>query len=145
MTRVDFYHNAESRLETAARIVRKAYRLGVPTLVYAPEPALARELDQLLWQIPNGSFMPHCSAEDPLAAETPVVIAQALTSDRPPPNDKLLVNLGAEVPPGFARFERIIEVVSTDDGAREQGRARYRHYRGRGYEITAHDVAGAAS
>ncbi|HEY5761803.1 MAG TPA: DNA polymerase III subunit chi [Rhodocyclaceae bacterium] len=145
MTRVDFYHNAGSRLETAARIVRKAYHQGVPALIYAPEPALARELDQLLWVAPSGSFLPHCGADDPLAGETPVVIAQDLASDRAPPNDKLLINLSAEVPPGFARFERIIEVVSTDGEAREQGRARFRHYRDRGYEINTHDVAGASA
>ena len=106
MTRVDFYHNADSRLETAARIVRKAYHQGVPALVYAPEPALARELDQLLWVTPSGSFLPHCGADDPLAGETPVVIAAELASDCAPPTDKLLINLGDEVPPGFARFQR---------------------------------------
>ena len=145
MTRVDCYHNAESRLETAARIVRKAYHQGVPALVYAPEPALARELDQLLWVTPSGSFLPHCGADDPLAGETPVVIAADLASDCAPPNDKLLINLGNDIPPGFARFQRIIEVVSNDGEAREQGRKRFRHYRDRGYEIATHDVSGTAS
>jgi DNA polymerase-3 subunit chi len=145
MTRIDFYHNADSRLETAVRIVRKAYRQGVPAVVYAPEAALARELDQLLWTSPPGDFLPHCGATDPLAAETPVLIASELTSDRAPPSDRLLINLAGEVPPGFARFERVIEIVSTDDDSREQGRARFRHYRDRGYEIGAHDLARTAT
>lgn len=145
MTRIDFYHNAESRLETAARIVRKAYRQGVPALVYAPEPALAHEIDQLLWTMTPGDFLPHCASGDPLAGETPVLIANELASDKAPPSDQLLVNLGSEIPPGFARFERVIEIVATDDESRTLGRVRFRHYRDRGYEIGTHDLARAAS
>jgi len=45
------------------------------------------------------------------------------------------------VPEGFERFERLIEVVSQDDGDRQRARARWKHYADRGYAIQRHDLA----
>jgi DNA polymerase-3 subunit chi len=145
MTRVDFYHNAADRLQTTLRIINKAYRQGVSMLVYVPDAKLGQEIDRLLWSHPAGSFLPHCSADSPLTAVTPVVIAGEVAVDTPPLHDELLINLGEEIPPGFSRFERVVEIVTTDDAARAAGRARYRHYRDRGYPITTHDLAAPAS
>ena len=53
----------------------------------------------------------------------------------------LLLNLGADCPPHFERFERLLEVVPTDEAEREAGRGRYRFYQERGYKIANHDLA----
>ena len=53
----------------------------------------------------------------------------------------LLVNLGADCPPHFASFERLFEVVGTEEAEKEAGRARYKLYRSRGYAIANHDLA----
>jgi DNA polymerase-3 subunit chi len=53
----------------------------------------------------------------------------------------VLVNLGQTTPTGFARFERLIEVVGLDQADREPGRERWRFYRDRGYQVTTHDIA----
>ena len=45
------------------------------------------------------------------------------------------------VPQGFERFERLIEVVTGDEGDRLQARSRWKHYADRGYAITRHDLA----
>jgi DNA polymerase-3 subunit chi len=58
-----------------------------------------------------------------------------------PEGVELLLNLGAESPPHFARFERLLEIVSTDDDERIAGRARFKFYRDRGYAIESHDLA----
>jgi DNA polymerase-3 subunit chi len=52
----------------------------------------------------------------------------------------VLVNLGADVPQGFEKFDRLIEVVSTDAADREQARNRWRLYTGQGYAIIRHDL-----
>lgn len=140
MTRIDFYHNAAQRLEAAARIVHKAYRQGLSTVVYAPR--LAEEIDRLLWTMPPGGFLPHCSYDAPLADQTPVLIARDLPVGESPRHDLLLVNLDDEVPPCFSRFQRVVEVVGRDEADRATGRARFRHYRDRGYEVGAHDLGG---
>jgi DNA polymerase-3 subunit chi len=52
---------------------------------------------------------------------------------------EVLVNLHPEPPPFFSRFERLAEIVAADDDALAAGRARYRFYRERGYELRQHD------
>ena len=49
-----------------------------------------------------------------------------------------------QVPDGFERFERLIEVVTADEADRLQARQRWKHYAERGYAITRHDRAAEA-
>ena len=56
----------------------------------------------------------------------------------------MLVNLDNLVPPGFERFDRVIELVGTGEDERLAARARWKHYASRGYAIVRHDVSGAA-
>ena len=44
------------------------------------------------------------------------------TLPRGTPHQEVLVNLGAAVPEGFERFERLIELVAQEDGDRQQAR-----------------------
>jgi DNA polymerase-3 subunit chi len=53
----------------------------------------------------------------------------------------VLVNLGDEVPGGFDRFKRLIEVVSSDDHGKAQARLRWKHYKSLGYELLQHDLS----
>jgi DNA polymerase III subunit chi len=52
----------------------------------------------------------------------------------------VLVNLGADVPEFFSRYERVAEVVDANAVRREQSRERYRYYRDRGYKLNTHQV-----
>ena len=142
MTTVDFYFNAPDRLQVACRLAGKALAQGKRLLVYAPDAELAGRLDRLLWTWPATAFVPHCAAHDPLAPETPVLIA---TGPETPPGCELLLNLGADTPPHFERFERLLEVVSADEAERQAARRRYRFYQERGYRIGAHDLAKEAN
>jgi len=141
MTRIDFYFNAADKLQVACRLAGKAAARGTRLLVYASEPETLQRFDRLLWTWPATGFVPHCSARDPLAAETPVLIDAA--TDSAPACDVLL-SLAAQTPPGFERFERLLEIVGRDDGDRQQARGRYRFYRERGYRIADHDLGGDA-
>jgi len=138
MTSVDFYFNAPDRLQAACRLAAKALAAGERLLIYSPDAELATRLDRLMWTWPATGFVPHCALGDALAAETPVLIAR----DEEAPSDvRLLLNLAAECPPHFARFERLFEVVGREDAEREAARARYREYKARGYAIANHDLA----
>ena len=137
MTGIDFYFNAPDRLQVACRLAGKALSQKQRLLVYAPQPETASRIDKMLWTWPAIGFVPHCMAHDGLAAETPVLIA---TGEETPPGCELLLNLGAECPPHFARFERLLEVVSADEEDKKAARARYRFYQERGYRIASHDL-----
>ena len=137
MTSIDFYFNAADRLQVACRLAGKALRQNQRVLIYAPEGETATRLDKMLWTWPAIGFVPHCRVRDALAPETPVLIGDG---DEVPEGCELLLNLGAECPPHFERFARLLDV--SDEQDREQGRARYRFYRDRGYRIANHDMAG---
>lgn len=138
MTTIDFYFNAEDRLQVACRLAGKAVAQKKRMLIYAPEAEVASRIDKLLWTWPAIGFVPHCAAHDPLAPDTPVLIA----SDAQAPADcELLLNLDAGCPPHFERFERLLEVVAADGAERQAGRGRYRFYLDRGYKIANHDLA----
>ena len=138
MTTIDFYFNADDRLQVACRLAGKALSQKKRMLIYAPEPESASRIDKLLWTLPAIGFVPHCAADDPLAPETPVLIA---SDPHTPPSCELLLNLGAECPPHFERFERLLEIVPVEETERQAGRSRYRFYLERGYKISNHDLA----
>lgn len=138
MTSILFLSNAPDRLQAAAAWLAGAWRERKPVLVFAPEAEAAERLDRLLWTQPATGFLPHCRAGSPLAAETPLLIADNL--DRPP-HDRCLLNLSNEVPPGFSRFEEVVEIVSADDAVRLPARDRFRFYRERGYALENRNVS----
>lgn len=138
MTSIDFYFNADDRLQVACRLAGKAMAQKKRLLIYAPEAETAQRIDKLLWTWPATGFVPHCAPRDPLACETPVLIA---AGGEPLPGCEILLNLSAECPPHFERFERLLELVGTGTEERDSGRERFRFYRDRGYAIANHDLA----
>ncbi len=141
MTSIDFYFNAEDRLQVACRLAGKAVSQKKRLLIYVPGADLAARIDRLLWTWPAIGFVPHAPAHDALAAETPVLIA---AGEETPAGIDVLLNLGDQCPPHFERFERLLELVGREDAEKQAGRERYKFYRDRGYAIANHDLAKAA-
>ncbi|HSI52470.1 MAG TPA: DNA polymerase III subunit chi [Ramlibacter sp.] len=140
MTEVTFHFNAPDKVGHACRLLRKAVATGARVVVTGEE-RLLRELDTALWTFSPLEFVAHCmepGSAAPVLAASPVVLA---ASPGKAPHQQVLVNLGAGVPEGFERFERLIEVVTTGDDDRQQGRQRWKHYADRGYAIAKHDLA----
>lgn len=138
MTQVFFYHGAPDKLAAACSLLGKAAAQKKPVLVYAPQPEVAGLLDRLLWTQSALGFVPHCRADSPLAAETPILIADSLEQL---PQDERLMNLGPAVPPGFSRFQSLIEVVGQEEADRTAARDRVKFYKDRGYEIRYFDLS----
>jgi DNA polymerase-3 subunit chi len=80
-------------------------------------------------------------SHDPLAPETPVLIARTAQDL---PHDHLLLNLHDEWPAPFAQFQRLAEIVSCADADRAAARSRYKFYRDRGYQIQTHRIGNGA-
>lgn len=142
MTEIDFHFNAPDKVGHTCRLLRKAVvGRGARLVVTGAEPLLAA-LDAALWQLAPSDFVAHCRSdgEAHVAQRSAVLLAQAL-DDTLPSERPVLVNLGDDVPPGFERFERLIEIVTGDDGDRQAARLRWRHYADRGYAIRRHDLA----
>lgn len=137
MTRVDFHFNVPDKIGYGCRLIRKIRKAGQQAVVYCDDAALLRQFDAALWSFSPLEFIPHLMATDPLAARTPVLLT-SVAGDLP--HHEVLVNLGAELPPFFTRFERLVEVVSAEPDDRAQARQRFRYYTDRGYPLTTHEV-----
>ena len=99
---------------------------------------LLNRLDAAIWSHDKLSFIPHVRCAHPIAGETPILIGS--DPDVLAAHD-VLINLDAESPACFGRFERLLEVVSGDPADRQAARARYRFYQDRGYPLNTNDLA----
>ena len=138
MTEVAFHFNAPQKLAYACRLLRKAYLKGAQLVVLVPDGQVT-ELDQALWLMAPGEFVPHSVPGDPPLVQdrSPIRIVTTL----PEAGDQtVLLNLRDEAPQGFERFERVIDVVTLDDADRQHARHRWRHYQAAGIEPQRRDL-----
>jgi DNA polymerase-3 subunit chi len=107
-------------------------------VVYLQDSQQLNDFDQALWTFSEHDFIPHVVASDELAEQTPVILSCDASENLP--HHQVLINLSTQTPDHFARFERMFEIVSTDEQDLAAGRGRYKHYQTRGYALT-HFVA----
>ena len=150
MARIDFAFGAPDRLRTACVVTRKRYLAGETVLAYSADAQRLAAFDRMLWAFDPTSFVPHVGMDDPLAAETPVVLSAAAPGawlDRLPTGAALpwLLNLDDTCPPDVDRFERVMEIVASGDEDRQMARQRWREYAAAEHDVYAHDLKQAAS
>jgi DNA polymerase-3 subunit chi len=145
MTKVDFYTGSPDKLRTACQLSHKAMQSGVRAVISVPDAATTDALDKLLWHYPPSAFIPHCRSDAAAAGQMPAEL-----SDWPVmldhggdqfPHHELLINLHDECMPYFSRFERVIEIISSDAEDSRMGRERFKFYRDRGYELHHIDLS----
>ncbi len=141
MTRVDFHSQVSDKIHYACRLIRKARAANCQILVLSQDLAQAQSLDQALWSFSASDFLPHTLIEDPLATQSPIVISA--DQDAPSPHHDLLVNLSQSLPLQFQSFQRVIEIVSSEEQDANAGRQRFRLYQQQGIKPT-HTVANAS-
>jgi DNA polymerase-3 subunit chi len=139
MTRIEFHFNTSDRLLHTCRLLRKARAQDLRIAVLGT-PATLRQLDQALWRFSATDFLAHCTAADALEVQqaSPVHLdADVLGRD----DFNVIVNLGDDIPQGFERFERLIEIVANDDHGRSEARQRWKHYKAQGFDLIQHDLS----
>jgi DNA polymerase-3 subunit chi len=138
MTRIDFHSNVPDKITYACRLVRKARAAQCKVVMLTANHEQLAILDEALWAFSELDFLPHVSADNVLAAQTPVILSDSDAADLP--HHQILINLSSRTPANFARFERMFEIISSDEADTLAGRDRYRFYKERGYPLT-HFVA----
>ena len=133
MTQIDCYHDQPDRLTQAVRLATLAWQRRKPITFFIPDPARAEAFDKALWSSDPLSFIPHCHSNSAEADRTLIIITDNLDAVS---QDELLVNLGDDVPPGFARYQHLFEIVSRHDTDKATARERMAFYKDRGYPIT---------
>ena len=120
----------------ACRLIEKIYKQGNRVFVLLDTLPDVQSFDQLLWTFSQGSFVPHVTENATDVGEAPVVIGQRPSDARA----HVLVNLGQAAPEEAHQFPRVAEVIAQDDGSKAAGRARFRQYRERGFELKTHEI-----
>ncbi len=139
MTEIAFHFNMPDRSQYLCRLLRKAVAQGAKVAVTGDAEVL-HELDVALWSFSATDFVPHCGASSDSLVRDASPVLLGVTPQNAPHHD-VLVNLEAQVPTGFERFERVIEVVGPGDQERADSRLRWKYYQQRGYALVRHDFA----
>jgi DNA polymerase-3 subunit chi len=140
---VDFYvvDNADERGHDVffCRLINQCWQEGHAVHVHTRDQAHAEYFDDLLWTFHDISFIPHESGwQNQGASVAPVTIGFATAHAR---HQDLVVNLGAALPAGLARFTRILETAGVAPAARADARTRYRTYQDQGFSLRTHKIS----
>ena len=139
MTRIDFHTNVPDKIAYACRLVRKAYAANHRVVLMTEDATQLAELNAAMWTFSATDFLPHVLAGDALAPDTPIVLTD--NDEAQLPHTELLVNLARRAPTGMTKFERMIEVISSDEEDAAAGRKRYVAYKLQDHPLT-HFVTG---
>lgn len=140
MTEVSFYTGVPDRQLYACRLLRKTTAAGLRTGVLAPMRFLER-LDQALWTFEPQEFLPHLllradsDPNDALRGRTPILLSDRLDDLV---GCQALLNLEAGIPDGLERFERVLELVSSEPEQVAAGRQRFKTYKTLGVPLNHH-------
>ena len=143
MTEIAFHVNAPDKLDYACRLLRATQKKSAQVLVLGQLDAL-KSLSAKLWAMAPTEFLPHCLADATaeVLAHSPIVLSSELPNSTA--ESQVLLNLGATLPVGFERFERLIELVGQDSDDLQAARIRWKHYKDRGYALSRYDVVSRA-
>lgn len=141
MTAIAFHFGAPDKMAYTCRLLRKATAQGARLLVVA-DAVTCGQLDDALWGVGDTDFVTHAYTNDPIAVvrRSAVLLELDTTHERSAAKISVLVNLSSSVPAGFGAFDRLIEVVSTDEEDRQKARMRWKNYVAQGYAIERKDL-----
>ncbi|AHE66415.1 DNA polymerase III subunit chi [Legionella oakridgensis] len=141
--RIDFYlsNNKQPMAHwmLACRLLEKAYLREHRVFVFCEHQQDAERLDELLWTYKDDSFIPHNLQGEGPEPPPPIQIGYKTESEPRGYND-ILLNLATTIPSFFSRFRRIMEIVASDDAAKEISRDHYRTYRNQQCDIHTHSI-----
>jgi DNA polymerase-3 subunit chi len=123
------------RLPRVCALTAHHHEQGQTVSIYAPHPAMAEEVDDLLWVFRQNSFIPHVRLEK---AGEPPIEPVIIFSNAPEgaDSDVLIVADAAELPAWFERFAYIYDFAPAyDEALREAARQRYAALKAAGYRM----------
>ncbi len=140
MTDISFHFGAPDKAAYACRYLRKAVVHGARVQVIGT-PELIECVDLQLWGLSATDFVAHCGADaDDFERQlAPVVLA--FTGQNVSREAEILLNLTDDLCEGFEAYDKVIEVVTLDEGDRHHARKRWRRYTDLGFAIQRHDLA----
>jgi DNA polymerase-3 subunit chi len=141
---VDFYVLQDPRKsveQLACQLAMMAWEQGMRCLLVVPDQHQAGRLDELMWSVPNGRFLPHQVSDESLngSLRAPITIGSMAILDQAAVD--VVINLDMHAVPGPQRFRRLLELVPARDADREASRNKFRAYREVGLAPVSHNMA----
>lgn len=136
---VDFYLLGESSPgagNLACRLALMAWERKQEIFIITASKSSGKQLNELMWQYPEGRFLPHSDAQDEHSRKAPVNIGTLSSLNQ----TDVVINLCAEVVPQPERFSRVLEIVPYAENERQASRAKYKTYRNLGLEPQTHEI-----
>ena len=141
LIRVDFYLlndiQPQAMWLVACRLLEKAYQHGHRVFVYCDNLRDAEHIDELLWTYKDESFIPHNLQGEGPEPPPPVQIGYGA---EPRGFNDILLNMATTIPTYFSRFRRVMEIVASNDRAKDISRNHYREYRSKQCELHTHNI-----
>jgi DNA polymerase-3 subunit chi len=148
-TRVDYYLLNQAEPQAVAhyscRLLNKACQAGLRIFLLTNSSAQSQLMDTLLWTMSDANFIPHAQADSIEAADplTRICIAHELDTGQGTDQAKkfdMLVNMQSVETLQGERFERVAELVSSDQAHKSAARKRYAAWREMGAEQNLHEI-----
>jgi len=121
----------------ACIIASKAWSAGNYVYMYTESEDVTKRMDNLLWTFRDISFLPHEIYNETENDGAPVTIGHG---EHFPNHSQVMINLNNKVPEFANKFNRIIEIVESNEEKKEIARQRYRQYKKNDYEIHNHKI-----
>jgi len=136
---VDFYllgQSSPGASSLACRLALMAWERKQKIFIITATETSAEQLGELMWQYPEGRFLPHAGADEPDSDKAPVNIG---TLSGLKPTD-VVINLCPEAVPQPERFSRILEIVPFAENERKASRVKYKTYLNLGLKPQTHEI-----
>jgi DNA polymerase-3 subunit chi len=136
---VDFYLLGQAAPEAgklACRLALMAWERKQKIFIITASETAGEQLDALMWQYPEGRFLPHTRTGDKDSGKAPVHIGTL--SDLNPTD--VVINLCPEAVPQPERFSRLLEIVPFANDERQASRVKYKTYRNLGLNPQTHEI-----
>ena len=136
---IDFYRLDNPSIDTrhfACRLAMMAWERKQKIFIVTDSETAIGELDELLWQYPEGRFLPHAVAGQSDAGLAVINIG-TLSSLNPV---DVVINLSNQAVPQPVRFSRVLEIVPNAESERDASRTKFKTYRDQGIHPRTHEI-----
>ena len=128
--KVEFHSGVSDKLGSACRFLLRAHAARASVRVCGDRATLDR-LDHAMWTVEPLSFFPHLRLKPgqvgaaAVLRRTPIRLTETVSEADA---GGLLLNLGPDLALHWERFDRVVEIVSSEAADAAAGRQRWRHY-----------------
>ena len=112
-----------------------------PIVVYCSEKSKLSSFGELLYSFSSTDFLPNVLVGDSLEHVSPIVLSANPWIPSSPRRPNLLLNLDDNICEVFSSFDRVVEVVGSDEDAKLPARKKFTFYKNRGYQIYNHNIS----